>query len=383
MSENTPSLLSQKANKLVLTNSAKREKQKVQTITLVLQLMKPTKAKLEMYHLMTNRNTAFANWLLDYEELPKATSKTYKTFSSEKQERLPSAIACETVRAVQSQKEKQNAKQFRRFWCGFNNQNLDIKVENGLYKASFPTLEQRVGVPLVVFDNQQKWLNLLLSGEVKQGTAKLINRRGLWFICIPLSFEIKKKNHRTQIMGVDLGLRNIAVATVGTKSLFFSGDEIAFRRRRFAARRRSLGKSKKHHAIRNSKGKESRWMKAENHRISRKIVDWAIQESISIIRLEDLTDIRHDLRSKKEAGRSLHKWSHYQLSEFIRYKAYLAGIKVEFVRRHYTSLSCKCGYRDKRNRNRCQFKCVKCGYRQHADVNGAINIAKAISGLAD
>nr|WP_246512163.1 transposase [Polycladomyces abyssicola] len=28
-----------------------------------------------------------------------------------------------------------------------------------------------------------------------------------------------------------------------------------------------------------------------------------------------------------------------------------------------------------------RFKCKQCGYTIHADLNGAINIAKAISGL--
>ncbi|WP_184317824.1 zinc ribbon domain-containing protein, partial [Geobacillus subterraneus] len=28
------------------------------------------------------------------------------------------------------------------------------------------------------------------------------------------------------------------------------------------------------------------------------------------------------------------------------------------------------------------FRCQKCGYTLHADLNGAINIAKAISGFA-
>ncbi|WP_139203358.1 zinc ribbon domain-containing protein, partial [Thermoflavimicrobium dichotomicum] len=43
---------------------------------------------------------------------------------------------------------------------------------------------------------------------------------------------------------------------------------------------------------------------------------------------------------------------------------------------------CKCGHREKANRDGIQFRCKKCGYTCHADLNGAINIAKAISGLA-
>ncbi|WP_075261646.1 zinc ribbon domain-containing protein, partial [Geobacillus kaustophilus] len=37
---------------------------------------------------------------------------------------------------------------------------------------------------------------------------------------------------------------------------------------------------------------------------------------------------------------------------------------------------------EKENRNGIHFTCKKCGYTIHADLSGAINIAKAISGFA-
>jgi putative transposase len=43
---------------------------------------------------------------------------------------------------------------------------------------------------------------------------------------------------------------------------------------------------------------------------------------------------------------------------------------------HYTSLTCPaCDYVSARNRtSRAQFKCVQCGYENHADVVGALNV---------
>jgi putative transposase len=92
-------------------------------------------------------------------------------------------------------------------------------------------------------------------------------------------------------MGIDLGLRYLAVASVGTKSRFFKGNTCAFVRRRFVSRRRKLGKAKKLDAIRKSKNKESRWMRDLNHKISRQIVNFAITHGVGTIRMEDLTDI--------------------------------------------------------------------------------------------
>jgi transposase len=98
-------------------------------------------------------------------------------------------------------------------------------------------------------------------------------------------------------MGIDLGLRYLAVASVGTKSLFFKGNRCAYIRRRYAARRRKLGKTKKRNPIRKSKDKESRWMKDHNHKISRQIVNFAVANGVGIIRMEDLTDIRNRAKS--------------------------------------------------------------------------------------
>ncbi|MDN4594613.1 transposase, partial [Polycladomyces subterraneus] len=101
--------------------------------------------------------------------------------------------------------------------------------------------------------------------------------------------------------------------------------QCAYIRRRYAAKRRRLGKAKKLDAIRKSKNKEARWMKDHNHKISRQIVNFAVSNGVGLIRMEDLTDIRNRAKSKKEAGRNLHSWSFYQLKEMIRYKAEMAG----------------------------------------------------------
>ncbi|PJW13965.1 transposase [Geobacillus sp. Manikaran-105] len=348
------------------------------TVTLKLELHKPTKVKQEMYERMTRMNTEFANWLLHHPEWRKATSKIFKDFSDE---RFPSAIVNQTIQDVKAKKKHQKAQKFRKMWCSFNNQNLKIEKSGEFYIVSFPTLEKRVGVPIVTREYQQKWLDRIMDGTAKQGTATLYKKKKKWYLAIPITFEAKQRKE-TKVMGVDLGLRYIAVASVGTKSLFFKGNQCAFIRRRYAALRRKLGKAKKLDAIRKIGKKESRWMKEMNHKISRQIVDFALTNGVGIIRMEDLTDIRNRAKSKKEAGRNLHSWAFYQLQQMIKYKAEMAGIRFELVKPNYTSQTCKCGYRDRANRNGIHFKCKKCGYAIHADLNGAINIAKAISGLA-
>ncbi|KAF0995509.1 hypothetical protein BJQ97_02171 [Geobacillus sp. TFV-3] len=80
------------------------------TITLRLELHKPTKVKQNMYERMTEVNTAFANWLLNHPELNQATSKIFKEFSSQ---RFPSAVVNQTIQEVKSQKKNKRQRRFK------------------------------------------------------------------------------------------------------------------------------------------------------------------------------------------------------------------------------------------------------------------------------
>jgi len=122
-------------------------------------------------------------------------------------------------------------------------------------------------------------------------------------------------------------------------------------------------------------------MKEMNHKISRQVVCFALANGVGVIQMEELTGIRKRAASAKEAGRSLHSWAFRQLQTMIAYKAEMAGIRVEWVKPTYTSQTCRCGHRGKANRNVIRFRCQKCGCTLHVDLNGAINIAKAISGF--
>jgi hypothetical protein len=58
------------------------------------------------------------------------------------------------------------------------------------------------------------------------------------------------------------------------------------------------------------------------------------------------------------------------------------GIPVRYVNPRHTSLECnQCGFINPKNRHGVHFKCLKCGYRVHADANAAINIARRANAL--
>jgi putative transposase len=178
--------------------------------TLRLELHKPTGAKQQMYQRMTEINRDFANWLLLHPEVDKATSTIFKEFS---EKNFPSAVVNQTIREVKSQKKNQKAKTFRKIWCCFNNQNVKIEKKSEFYTVSFPTLEKRVGVPVLAKPFQVAWLNKIIQGTVKQGAGKLYQKKKKWYLAIPICWNVES-SPAEKIMGIDLGLRYLAVASI-------------------------------------------------------------------------------------------------------------------------------------------------------------------------
>lgn len=130
-----------------------------------------------------------------------------------------------------------------------------------------------------------------------------------------------------------------------------------------------LGKLRKLKAV---KRRESNITKDLNHKISRKVVNYAKQNNCGI-KLEDLSGIRKTTKQARSFKYALNSWAYYQLQQFVEYKSQLAGVPVVYIEPAYTSQRChKCGQLG--NRNNKQFKCPHCGYTAHADVNAAWNI---------
>ena len=75
--------------------------------------------------------------------------------------------------------------------------------------------------------------------------------------------------------------------------------------------------------------------------------------------------------------RKLNRWARSYFANRIIIRAQEEGIHVILVNPAYTSITCSnCNHTDKQSRvNRDTFKCVKCGYILHADINASINIA--------
>jgi putative transposase len=219
-------------------------------------------------------------------------------------------------------------------------------------------------------DHQRKLL------EHRKGEVDLMLVRGKWYLAAVCDFDDPKLLTPSGILGVDLGVVNIATDSLGNQ---YSGAAVESNRQRYAKRRATLqrvGTRAAKSRLRQMSGKQERFQKHENHCISKAIVSTAERSGFGIA-LEDLTHIRKSVKARKKQRNRLHNWGFGQLRAFVEYKAKQAGVPVTIVDPRNTSRQCgECGHIDKRNRKtQSEFLCKVCGHSNNADLNAARNIS--------
>ena len=208
-----------------------------------------------------------------------------------------------------------------------------------------------------------------------QGQVDLVYRDGKFFLYATCDMPEGTPLEPDDVLGVDLGVVNIAVDNTGT---VFSNENVEAVRKRAHKHRASLQSKRTKSAKRRLKKisrKESRFRTDTNHCVSKYLVEKA-KDTNCAIALEDLSGINSRTTVRKSQRSERLSWAFYQLRSFITYKAKLAGVTVFFIDPRYTSQRCnKCGHTEKANRqSQGEFRCKFCGHTDHADCNGAKNI---------
>lgn len=208
-----------------------------------------------------------------------------------------------------------------------------------------------------------------------------------WFAFVPIQIDTKVKIYK-RCMGVDLGIAKTAVVADwnGGNTRFFKGEPLRAVKSHYSIIRRDLQNNLKHgnvyKKLKRISHKETNWITDVNHKISREIVNMAVRNKRTIA-VENLTGITERLKVNRKTRGMLKGWSFYQLVNFIKYKAELAGILVVVVDPRGTSKTCPICQHYSRSNRRSQerFICQSCGYESNADRIGAMNIAIRGTGL--
>lgn len=346
-----------------------------QTITVKIKLL-PTKVQALTLTEMSKIYISTINDLVfEMVKEKKSTKKTSKNIDVS----LPSAVKNQAIKDAKSVFKKAKKTKFetvpvlKKTMCIWNNQNYSFDSTHISLPIMIDGKTKKTPIRALLVDKDHRNLDLL---KHKLGTLRITKKSGKWMAQISVTIPTSQRTGM-KIMGVDLGLKVPAVAVTDDEKVRFFGNgrQNKFKKRKFRSVRKKLGKKKNLTAIRQLNNKEQRWMLDQDHKVSRAIVDFAKENNISVIRLEQLANIRQTTRTSRKNEKNLYTWSFYRLSQFIEYKAKLEGIKVEYVNPAYTSQTCpKCSEKNKAQDRK--YKC-KCGFEKHRDIIGAMNIRYA------
>lgn len=216
------------------------------------------------------------------------------------------------------------------------------------------------------------------NGEWRDSKLKKVGNN--WWLILIVGVDVPDKKQNGNIVGVDLGQKNtlVAVEPKSNKTLYVDGGSLEHRRlciRQTRKKVASVGTRSAKRLLRRMDGREKAVTQELMHVASKRLVAFAKSVDAKVIAVEDLNGVRKVNTSKKQRARN-HRWPYALLQFFIGYKSEAEGIALEFVDPAYTSQGCsKCGHTEKSNRNGLVFRCKSCNWRDHADRNGACNIA--------
>ena len=225
-------------------------------------------------------------------------------------------------------------------------------------------------------------------GEIKNVTVR--QKCGRFFVSIQTELEYEVPKHQGKEIGIDMGI--VRFATLSNGEYFEPLNAFKTYKGKLAKLQRQL-KNK----IKFSKN----WQKlqAKIAKLHNKIancrkdflhkISHTISKNHAMIYMEDLqvSNMSKSAKGTVEAsGQNVTQksglnraildqgWGEFRRQ--LEYKSAWRGGFVIAVPPHHTSQTCPCcGHTDKENRpTQAEFECVKCGYRNNADVVGALNI---------
>ena len=255
-----------------------------------------------------------------------------------------------------------------------------IRTENKEYQFWASILvakRKRIYIPLIVNSEWQKeYINDLIQGKYKKGSADLVKKGEDYFVHIVLKKEIEfvqKESYNP--IGIDIGINNLAVTNFNGKSKFFNGQRAIATKKHFNQVKASYQSRNNLKMLEKVKGNEQRYFNHINNEISSQIINQAKTLENPVIVMEDLTHIIKKTKVRKKQRYIHQTWAFRRLQNMIQYKALWNEIPVVYIQPQYTSQICpKCLSTNKRVKS--DYKCKHCGYQANADHVGAVNIRK-------
>jgi putative transposase len=209
-------------------------------------------------------------------------------------------------------------------------------------------------------------------------------RRYEWHLVVE-DGQAPKDSPGDNVVAVDLGEIHPAAATDGEESIVVSCRALRslnqYTNKRLAElSHKQAAKVKGSRGWRRLQRRRSKFLAQQRrrkrdieHKISREVVDWAVEREAGAIVIGDVRDVADGKRLNRKIQQKVGNWSHGRQRQYITYKAAAEGIEVALQDEAYTSQTCpQCGHRYKPTGR--EYSCRRCGFLGHRDIVGASNI---------
>ena len=224
--------------------------------------------------------------------------------------------------------------------------------------------------------------------EGEMGNMTISRSCDRWYVSIQTEREISQPIHPSSTsVGVDVGITRFATLSNGI--VYTPVNSFRSHQKRLAAYQRIVSRKKK---FSQNWKKAIRQVSHLHHKISNIRKNYLhqlsniISKNHAVVCLEDLQiknmskrATGNQVKAKKGLNKSILDQGWHEFRRQLKYKQEWRGGMVLMVPPQYSSQTCPdCGHVDAMNRQtQSQFVCVKCHYKNHADIVGAINILRA------
>lgn len=253
----------------------------------------------------------------------------------------------------------------------------------------------------------------------KVGGAIITKAHDRWWVSFPTQYEIDDPIPKESIVGIDLGINSLMAFNQHIEfkripaelvihqdggTLIKMPNSIKIIQRKIERLQEIFDTCKQGPNVEGTDQKRTpsnKWKKVQKriaklkrhqmnirehlqHQISKEL-----SEQFGVVRMEDLkvknmsksaSGTVEDPGKKVKAKSGLNReilnsaWGNFKLK--LDYKLTWTGGEIDNIDPKNTSRTCsKCGCVDQNNRNKTKFKCIRCGFECHADINAACNIA--------
>lgn len=269
-------------------------------------------------------------------------------------------------------------KQKKNFNTKWGNNGFKI-YDNGKIELSLGLWQGKRQEPIIV------WIKNIPKGKVKE--IELIYDRKL-MLCLIYDDGIQPEvNNNEFTASIDLGeIHAISAVSENNEGIIITGRKLRsikrLRNKKLAELQRKMNKCKKGSRQWGKYNRAKQYILSKTkvqltdalHKISKKFVDWCVEQKIKHVVVGDVEGVQRNTKKKKRktVNQKLSQWQFGKLLQYLEYKLQAQGITLEKIDEAYTSQTCPVCTRRKKPSGRV-YKC-KCGYEQHRDIHGASNI---------